>query len=147
MEVKTKRETVIELVNRLFLYTDSRQWHLLIKDVFKEKVFFDMESMGQGHAKELSASAICDLWREGFNGIDHVHHHSGNFIVEFYNEEVQAKVFCYATASHYKKSAMNGSTREFTGAYEIHASFTDFGWRIDKFKYDLKFVTGNAELV
>jgi hypothetical protein len=146
MEQKTKRETLIELVNKLFVYTDSRQWHLLIKDVFKEKVYFDMNSVG-GLSKELPASAICDMWREGFNGIDHVHHHAGNFIVEFYNEEVEAKVFCYATASHHKNAATKGSTREFIGSYELHASFTDFGWRLDKFKYDLKFVTGNAELV
>lgn len=147
MEVKTKREAVIELINKLFVYTDSRQWHLLIKDVFKERVFFDMSSLGGGAAKEVSASQICDMWREGFNGIDHVHHHSGNFIVDFYNEEVHARVFCYATALHYKKAATKGNTREFVGSYELHASFTDFGWRIDKFKYDLKFITGNSELV
>jgi hypothetical protein len=146
MEQKTKRETLIELVNKLFVYTDARQWHLLIKDVFKENVYFDMTSM-DGPAKELPASAICDLWRQGFKGIDHVHHHAGNFIVEFYNEEVEAKVFCYATAFHHKKAATKGSTREFIGSYDLHASFTDFGWRVDKFKYDLKFVTGNAELV
>ncbi len=146
MEVRTKREAVIELVNKLFVYTDSKQWHLLIKDVFKEKVFFDMSSMGGGTPKEMTASAICDMWREGFAGIDHVHHQAGNYIVDFYNDEVQAKVFCYAVASHFKKAATLGNTREFVGAYELHASFTDFGWRIDKFKYDLKYITGNAEL-
>lgn len=147
MELKTKREAVIELVNKLFVYTDSKQWHLLIKDVLKEVVYFDMSSLDGGSPKELPASAICDRWREGFNGIDHVHHHAGNFIVEFYNEEVQAKIFCYATATHFKKAATNGSVREFTGTYEFHASFTDFGWRIDKFRFDLKYITGNAELV
>lgn len=147
MEVKTKREAVIELVNKLFVYTDSRQWHLIIKDVFKEKVYFDNSSLDNTAPRELTAGAICDLWREALKDIDHVHHHTGNFIVEFYNEEVQAKVFCYATASHYKKSASRGNTREYVGAYELHASFTDFGWRIDKFKYDLKYITGNTELV
>ncbi|HEY0743433.1 MAG TPA: nuclear transport factor 2 family protein [Chryseosolibacter sp.] len=147
MEVKTKREAVIELVNKLFIYTDSRQWHLLIKDVFKEKVYFDSSSLDGAPAMELVAGAICDRWREGLKDIDHVHHHTGNFIVDFYNEEVQAKVFCYATASHFKESASRGKTREFVGAYELHASFTDFGWRIDKFRYDLKYITGNTELV
>ncbi len=46
MEVKTKREEIIELVNKLFIYTDSRSWSKLMKEVFKEKVYFDMESMG-----------------------------------------------------------------------------------------------------
>lgn len=147
MEVKTKREAVIELVNKLFVYTDSRQWHLLIKDVFKEKVYFDSSSLDGASAGEVTAAAICDLWREGLKDIDHVHHHAGNFVVDFYNEEVQAKVFCYATASHYKKTASRGNTREFVGAYEVHVSFTDFGWRIDKFRYDLKYITGNTELV
>jgi hypothetical protein len=146
MEVKTKREAVIELANKLFVHTDSRQWQSLIKDVFKETVYFDMSSMGAGDAKTISSQEICKMWEAGFKDIDHVFHQSGNFIVDFYNEDVQAKIFCYATATHFKSAAKKGTTRTYFGSYELHATFTDLGWRIDKFLYDLKYVTGNAEL-
>jgi hypothetical protein len=144
MEVKTKREAVIEQVNQLFVYTDSRDWDRLIKDVFKEKVHFQTGHLGV--SKELSAREICQMWEDQFTGIDRVHHMAGNFIAEFYNEEIQAKAFCYATAAHYKEAAIKGNVREFTGSYEIHLTFTDLGWRVDKFRYDQKYVTGNAEL-
>jgi hypothetical protein len=40
-------------------------------------------------------------------------------------------VFAYATATHFKKLATNGKTREFVGTYELHLMNTQIGWRID----------------
>lgn len=145
MEYKSKREAIVELVHKLFVCTDLRQWNNLQKDVFTEKIMFDMSSMGAGAAKELNAVDVCNMWHSGFAGIDHVHHHAGNIIVDFKND-VEAQVFCYATASHFKQAATLGKSREFIGSYEFHASFTDLGWRLDSFKYNLKYITGNAEL-
>ena len=146
MQIKSKRDEVVELINKLFVYTDSQQWNKLVKEVFKERVLFDMTSLGSGPAKEMTAVAICDLWRKGFAGIDHVHHQSGNFIVDFNEAGIEADVFCYASASHYKERATQGTTRGFIGSYNFHASFTDLGWRLDSFKYNLKYITGNEEL-
>jgi hypothetical protein len=146
MEIKSKQDEIIELVNKLFVYTDFRQWSKLQKEVFKDEVLFDMSSLGAGEPKKLKAAAICDMWASGFNGIDHVHHQSGNFIVNF-KEGLEAEVFCYAIATHYKASATKGNTREFVGSYELHASLTDIGWRLDSFKYNLKYANGNTELV
>jgi hypothetical protein len=145
MDIKSKREELIELVNKLFVYTDAQQWNKLLKEVFKDTIHFDMSSMGAGPAKELKATSVCDLWRNGFSGIDQVHHQSGNFIVDFTNEG-EADVFCYAIASHFKRSATKGNTREYVGSYQLHASLTDIGWRLDSFRYNLKYVKGNEEL-
>jgi hypothetical protein len=146
MELKTKREAVIETINKLFVYTDSRQWQKLMEEVFTEEVLFDMSSLGAGPATRMKSRAICDMWAKGFDGIDHVHHQSGNFIVDF-NAEGEADVLCYAIAIHYKKAARQGNTREFVGSYTLHTSFTDDGWRIDSFRYDLKYIAGNTDLV
>ena len=145
MDLKSKREEIIELVNKLFVYTDSQQWNKLLKDVFKETIHFDMSSMGAGPAKDLKAASVCEMWRNGFADIDQVHHQSGNFIVDFISD-IEADIFCYAIASHYKRSATKGNTREFVGSYQLHASLTDIGWRLDKFRYNLKYVGGNEEL-
>jgi hypothetical protein len=145
MEFKSKRDIIIELVSKLFVYTDSHEWNLLVKDVFKEEVMFDMSSLG-GPAKKLRAIEICDMWKQGFEGIDHIHHQAGNFIVDMDAEGIQANIFCYAIAIHFKDSAKKGKTREYVGSYNLHASFTDLGWRLDGFKYNLKYINGNAEL-
>jgi phage gp36-like protein len=145
MEAKSKRDEVIEIVNKLFIYTDDRQWIKLLSEVFKEKVFFDMSSLG-GEKGEMQATAICDAWREGFQQIDAVHHQAGNYLVKFKEEETQAEVFCCAIAIHYKEDATKGQTREFVGSYDLRLVLTDYGWRIDIFRYNLKFITGNKAL-
>lgn len=148
MELKSKNDLVIEVVTKLFVYTDRRDWKKLLAEVFMEEVVFDMSSLGAGPAKKIRATEICEMWSKGFEGIDHVHHHAGNYIVKFNSETetVAADVLCYATATHFKSNARNGSTREFVGDYVIHVSLTDLGWRVDKFRYNVKFVLGNKEL-
>jgi len=145
MEIKSKRDEIIELASKLFIYTDYQQWDKLLSEVFKETVHFDMKSIS-GHAPEkLKAVDICSMWREGFAGLDAVHHQAGNFLVNFQADETTAIVFCYAIASHFKKSAPKSKTREFVGSYEFHVVLTDEGWRIDSFIYNLKYVNGAIE--
>jgi hypothetical protein len=145
METKNKYDELIELANKLFVFTDDQNWNRLLTDVFTEEVLFDMSSLGAGDARKLKATEICDMWKTGFAGIDAVHHQSGNFLVDF-NSADNADIFCYAIAIHFKKSAAQGKTREFVGSYNLHAVLTDIGWRLDAFRYNVKFVDGNAEL-
>jgi hypothetical protein len=139
----TDKLDVIEVVNKLFVFTDSRSWDKIQSEVFAEDVYFDMSSLG-GEISMMTSKQICELWNEGFKRIDSVNHLAGNYIVNINNDK--AVVFAYATATHYKESASNGKTREFVGTYDIELILLDNGWRINKFKYNLKFMTGNQTL-
>lgn len=139
----TDREQVIETVHKLFIYTDSRQWNKLQEEVFSESVLFDMSSLGM-EAKVTSAKSICETWESGFAELDAVNHLAGNLLVSIDRE--QADVFAYATATHYKSAATMGKTREFVGTYDLHLIHGENGWKIDQFKYNLKFMNGNLEL-
>jgi hypothetical protein len=76
-----------------------------------------------------------------------VHHQAGNYIVRFSAaEQPTAAVQCYAIASHYKEKAKKGQTRQFVGFYDLHLVQTAQGWRLDAFKYNLKYTSGNMEL-
>lgn len=141
----SKRDAIIDVVNRLFVYTDSQDWTRLVEEVFAEEVLFDMSSAGGAERATLSPQKICDMWKTGFEGIDAIHHQAGNYLVTI-SEDVNAEVLCYAVAMHYKKSASRGNVREFVGTYNIMLAFTDHGWRINGFKYNLKFIQGNATL-
>lgn len=143
MNTFTEREQIIETINKLFVYTDYMKWQQLQQEVFTEEVLFDMSSLGSP-IKTMSAKAICDAWSEGFKDLDSVNHLAGNILVTI--KEKDATVFAYATATHYKQAATKGKTREFVGSYDIHLTNTDAGWRIDQFKYNLKFISGNADL-
>jgi hypothetical protein len=137
------RDEIVEVINKLFIYTDTQEWKKLQHEVFSDDVFFDVSSLG-GHKSEISSAAICELWKEGFVGLDSIHHQAANFLVQI-NDTV-ASVFAYATATHFKESASKGKTREFVGTYNINLMKHGVGWRIYQFKYDLKFKTGNLEL-
>jgi hypothetical protein len=141
---KSKREEIIEVTNKLFVYTDLQQWSKLQNEVFSETVLFDMSSAGGGPAKRMTAIEICDIWEKGFVGIDSIHHQAGNYIVRIKDD--QAEVLCYAIASHYKKSATKGNVREFVGSYDVILVLTDVGWKINGFRYNLKYMTGNISL-
>lgn len=140
----TEREQLVELVNKLFIYTDEQAWNLLQGEVFTEHVYLDMTAMG-GTASELTAKAICQMWSEGFKDLDAVNHLGGNYLVERIADD-EAKVFAYATATHFKAAASAGKTREFIGKYDLKMKRTPQGWRIYSFVYYLKYATGNLEL-
>jgi hypothetical protein len=141
----SRREAIIEVANKLFVYTDRQDWVRLLKEVFAESVLFDMSSAGGPPAKKISPREICEMWKKGFEGIDAIHHQAGNYIVTF-RDEVNADVICYAIALHYRKDEARGNVREFVGSYDLAMVFTDQGWRIDGFRYNLKYINGNAAL-
>ncbi len=144
MENFTVRDLIVETVNKLFIHTDEQAWGQLQHEVFTEQVLFDMSSLG-GQQAELSAKEICATWQQGFAGIDSVNHLAGNYLVDIKGDA--ATVFAYATATHYKASATKGNTREFVGTYHIGLIKLAIGWRINAFKYNLKYANGNMELV
>ncbi len=143
MEIYSLRDQLIETANKLFVYTDDQDWEKLLSEVFAEKVHINMASLG-GPVQEMGAMEICAMWKSGFEGIDAVNHLSGNFLVSV--NEKKAEVFCYATATHFKESAQKGKTREFVGTYQLGMRRLEKGWRINRFTYTLKYMTGNLTL-
>lgn len=134
-----------ELANKLFMYTDALDWARLLREVFAEDVWFDMNSAGGGAPKRLTAKEICAMWEKGFADLDAVHHQAGHYLIDVTGNE--AVIFAYAVALHYKASATRGKTRTFVGSYDLKAIRQAQGWRLTQFKYNLKFIDGNAELV
>ena len=142
MENYSTNDLITKVVNKLFVYTDFQYWDKLQNEVFTKQVLFDMSSLGGTNSK-LTAVEICNIWKEGFIGIDAINHLAGNYLIEM--TENGATVFAYATATHYKKLATNGKTREFVGTYNLHLINNEVGWRIDEFKYNLKYTNGNVD--
>ncbi|MDJ0780586.1 MAG: nuclear transport factor 2 family protein [Desulfosarcinaceae bacterium] len=138
------REQIIEVVNKLFVYTDEQDWSGLIAEVFDSEVVIDMVSVGAKSVETRSSEEITALWEAGFKGLDAVHHQAGNYIVAIDGDA--AKVKAYAIASHFKAAATAGNVREFIGSYDLGLIRRADGWRINGFKYSLKYLDGNVEL-
>ena len=109
-----------ELANKVFMYVDAQQWDKVLNEVFTEEVWFDMKSAGGGEPRQMAAKDICAMWREGFLGLDAIHHQGGQYLVNLNSDE--ASIFGYAVAFHYKQSAQKGKTRTFVGSYDLKLS-------------------------
>ncbi|WP_107657656.1 nuclear transport factor 2 family protein [Nocardia suismassiliense] len=136
------RLAIVDVITRLFVYTDQGRWDDLATAVFTPKVDFD-GGFG-GPAGERAAADIVEDWRVGLAELDEVHHQSGNHLIELAGDT--ATVHADAIAVHVKNSATNGKTRTFVGSYVLGTERTPDGWRVNRFHYHLKVVDGNADL-
>ena len=141
----TTREKIIEVVNKLFVYTDNQAWLKLQEEVFTPTLQLDMTSMGAEKVEQVTSREVCYRWEDNFQNLDAIHHQAGNYIVEINGDE--ANVHAYSIATHFRKSARKGKTREFVGSYELHLVRNHGDWRINGFKYTLKYSTGNMSLL
>jgi 3-phenylpropionate/cinnamic acid dioxygenase small subunit len=147
LETLLERERIIDLLTRMFLATDARDWAAL-RGCFSEQVRFDMSSVGGPPEQLTSASDIAAGWEAGLAPIDQLHHQVGNFQVRI--DGVSATAFCYGIAFHFKARRSGGNTRTFVGSYDFELQMQGEGtahdWRITAMRFRLKFIDGNATL-
>ena len=138
-----EKDKIIEVLNQLFISTDNRDW-MKVKECFSSKVLLDMTSMTGGEPVTLTSQEIVDAWDKGLKALKAIHHQAGNYVVKVDQEEAEA--FCYGIASHYLPNKTNRNTRIFVGSYNFHLTKKGESWRIDKFKFNLKYIDGNPNL-
>jgi 3-phenylpropionate/cinnamic acid dioxygenase small subunit len=144
LESLVAKQQIVDLVTELFVATDQRDW-AAVKRCFADRVLFDMSSMGAGPATHRTPDEIAGGWAEGLKGVEALHHQAGNFRVAVY--EGRATASCYGVAFHFRRTRSGHDTRTFVGSY---AFVLDRGgpdaWRINSFRFDLKFIDGNPQL-
>ena len=138
-----EKDKIIEVLNRLFISTDNRDW-MKVKSCFSSKVLLDMTSMAGGEPVTLTSQEIVDAWDKGLKALKSIHHQAGNYVVNINQGEAEA--FCYGIASHYLPNKTNRNTRIFVGSYNFHLTKENESWRINKFKFNLKYIDGNPNL-
>ena len=137
------KEEIREVVTRLFISTDNRDWDT-VAQLFAPEVTFDMTSMVGGDPVKMTPADIVAAWDKGLKPLKAIHHQTGNYLVEVDNNK--ADVFCYGIASHYLPNKTNQNTRIFVGSYNFHLTKNGESWQIDKFKFNLKYIDGNPNL-
>lgn len=139
-----ERQEVEDVVVRVFVATDRRDW-AGVEACLADTVTLDMTSMTGGEPLRLTPAEVAAGWRDGLAPIDSVHHQVGNFQIAVDGDSATAS--CYGTAFHHREKISTPSkTRTFVGSYDLHLSRTSAGWRIDLFRFVLKFIDGNREL-
>jgi hypothetical protein len=138
-----KKSDIKDVVNRLFVGTDNRDWSAVL-ECFADNVHFDVSSMTGEAPKEMTAMEIVEGWQEGLKHLEAIHHQAGNFLIEV--DSADAKVFCYGTAWHYLPNESGRNTRIFVGSYDFGLTYRRYRWKIKAFKFNLKFIDGNPDL-
>ena len=138
------RQEVEDVVVRLFVATDERDWSTL-ESCLSDPLTLDMTSLTGGSPIQLPPREVCTTWAESFAPLDHVHHQVGNFQTHIVGR--MATVNCHGIAFHYRaKASVAGQCRTFVGAYEIDLTRNSGKWRINRLKFNLKFIEGNRNL-
>ncbi len=143
MHDTTAKDRIIDTVNRLFINTDKRDW-TEVKALFASRVLFDMTSLAGGEPVVITPQEIVDGWDKGLKPLTAIHHQTGNYLVDI--QVNGATAFCYGVAWHYLPNKTNRNTRTFVGSYDIHLQEDEGGWKIDRFRFNLKFIDGNKDL-
>jgi hypothetical protein len=143
IETLLKKDLIIGVINDLFVGTDDRDW-AKVKRCFADKVLFDMTSLAGGSPATMTPQQIVDAWDQGLKPLKAIHHQAGNFSVMVDGHEATAH--CYGIAYHYLPNNTKQNTRTFVGSYDFHLANRDQIWRIDQFKFNLKFIDGNPNL-
>jgi len=138
-----EKDAVIGTVNRLFRSVDERDWDEA-EACLAPHVDFDMSSLTGKPPARLDAAEIVAGWRGSLDRLKAVHHQAGNHEVEVRGDE--AALFCYGTAFHFLPNESGRNTRTFVGTYDMRLRKHRGGWRIDRLRYDSKFLDGNVDL-
>ncbi len=138
-----EKDRVLDVVNTLFISTDARDWPAVIR-CFADKILFDMTSMAGGEPLITTPLQIVDGWAQGLKDLVAIHHQVGNYLVTI--REDDAEVFCYGIALHYLPNRSGQNTKRFVGSYDLHLQKQQESWRIDRFRFKLKFIDGNMNL-
>ena len=143
IETLLKKDQIVGIINDLFTGTDNRDW-VKVKRCLADKVLFDMTSLAGGSPSTMTPQQIVEVWEKGLKDLKAIHHQAGNYTVAVKGHEATAH--CYGIAYHYLPNKTNQNTRTFVGSYDFHLRDVDQTWRIDRFKFNLKFIDGNPNL-
>jgi hypothetical protein len=138
-----EREAILDTINDLFVGTDERDWER-VRRALAPEVLFDMKSLTGAEPATIPAEEIIAGWEDGLRPLKAIHHQTGNFRVSVDGETADAS--CYAIALHYRPTASGRNTRTFVGSYDFHLRRAEGRWRIDLFRFHLKYIDGNLEL-
>ena len=143
LQALVDRDRIAEVIHQLFIHTDLRDW-AAVRACFADEVLFDMTSVAGGEPARVTPEEITAGWEEGLRPLRAIHHQAGNLLVTLHGDEADA--FCYGIASHYLPNPTGRDTRTFVGSYDFHLARAGERWRIDRFRFNLKYLDGNPSL-
>lgn len=134
---------IVHLINTLFLSVDEKDWKS-VEDCFAPSVDFDISGMSDSKRETLSPVRIVKQWKDDLKNIEAIHHQTGNYTVSL--DGIKAEVVCTGSSTQYRANGQSGNILTYYGSYHFHMIRGLEEWKIDSFKFVLKFLDGNKDL-
>jgi ketosteroid isomerase-like protein len=138
------RIAILELIGRLALLLDARDWNAL-EDVFTDTVYSDRTSLLGGEPVTLSAAEFVDGWRQTLQKMDAVHHLITCHVIELDGDEATCAANMMGT--HLLANATGGPMWTVGGRHDYGLKRTPDGWRIARHKFTIQWASGNQYIV
>jgi hypothetical protein len=135
---------IIELINRMVLGLDSKDWDGLVP-LFAESVFSDRTSLTGGDPETLSAEAFVGGWRWLMANLDAIHHIVSNHVVNVDGDRATCTANMLGT--HVLVNPSGGSMWQVGGHHNYQLTRTPDGWRIAGITFIIQWATGNQNIL
>jgi hypothetical protein len=138
------RLAILELIGRLSLTIDARDWDTL-GQLVTDTVYHDRTSLTGGEPTNLPVAEFVDGWRQTLQGMDAVHHQITNHVISLDGDEATCAANMQGT--HVLANASGGPMWTVGGRHDYQLKRTPDGWRIAGFTFTLQWATGNMNIV
>jgi hypothetical protein len=136
---------ITDLVNRLVLLLDSRDWAGL-QDIFADTVYNDRTSLTGGDPETLAKPEFIGGWQYIMTGFDTVHHLVTGHVIHVDGDKATCNANMQGTHILANDTG-DGDTWAVGGRHEYQAIRTAGGWRISGIIFTIQWATGNQGIV
>jgi hypothetical protein len=138
------RLAIIELIGRLALAIDSKEWDAM-GQLFTETVYHDRTSLTGGEPYTAPVAQFVDGWRQTLQHMDAIHHQITNHVITFDGD--QASCAANMQGTHVLANASGGPMWTVGGRHDYQLTRTPGGWRIAGLTFTLQWATGNMNVL
>jgi hypothetical protein len=138
------RVAIIELIGRLVLVLDARDWDAL-GQLFTETVYSDRTSLLGGEPVTVGVAEFVAGWRQTLEHFDAVHHLITCHVISLDGD--QATCAANMMGTHVFTNPSGGPIWTVGGRHDYQLRRTPDGWRISGLTFTLQWATGNMHIV
>jgi hypothetical protein len=138
------RLVILELIGRLALTIDGRDWNAL-GELFTDTVYHDRTSLTGGEPVTLPVAEFVDGWRQTLQNMDAVHHQITNHVISLDGDRATCAANMQGT--HVLANPSGGHMWTVGGRHDYQLERTPGGWRIAGLTFTIQWATGNMNIL
>jgi ketosteroid isomerase-like protein len=138
------RLAILELIARLGLLVDARDWDAL-EGLFTDPVYSDRTSLLGGEPVTVGRAEFVAGWRQTLQNLDAVHHMITCHVITLDGDRATCAANMQGT--HVYTNHSGGPIWTVGGRHDYQLERTPDGWRIAGLTFTLQWATGNMNIV